>query len=82
MLIIFTQGFTAFIPWSTSGFFIAYISLILFVVLYIGHKAIVRPRFVRPAEADIDSGRKEIDEQVFDEPVPTTILGKFWAWMS
>jgi amino acid transporter len=82
VLIIITQGFTAFIPWNTSTFFINYISLILFVVLYIGHKAIVRPRFVRPAEADIDSGRKEIDEQVFDEPVPTTIMGKFWAWMS
>ncbi|KAG9994163.1 putative amino acid permease, partial [Aureobasidium melanogenum] len=82
ILIIFTQGFTAFIPWNTSNFFIAYISLILFVVLYVGHKAIFRPRFVRPAEADIDSGRKEIDELVFEEPVPTTLWGKFWHWMS
>ncbi|THX15141.1 hypothetical protein D6D13_02485 [Aureobasidium pullulans] len=82
VLIIFTQGFTAFIPWDTSAFFIAYISLILFAVLYIGHKAIVRPRFVRPSEADIDSGRKEIDEAVFEEPVPTTFFGKFWSWLS
>ena len=56
--------------------------MILFAVLYIGHKAIVKPRFVRPSEADIDSGRKEIDEAVFEEPVPTTFFGKFWSWLS
>ncbi|KAJ5490121.1 Amino acid/polyamine transporter I [Penicillium expansum] len=58
MLIIITQGFTAFIPkFSVTDFFINYLSLILFAVLYIGHKVAFRPKFVKPVEADIDTGR-------------------------
>jgi amino acid transporter len=81
VLIILTQGFTAFLPWDTKNFFIAYISVIIFVALWIGHKAVTRSRFVRPEEADLDTGRKEVDALVFDEEVPTTLWGKFWAWM-
>lgn len=81
VLIILTQGFTTFMPWSTKDFFIAYISLILFVVLYVGHKAIYRPSFVKPELADLDSARKEIDDMQFDEVAPTTFWGKFWAWL-
>lgn len=81
VLIIITQGFTAFIPWDTSSFFIAYISLILFVVLYVAHKLIIGPKIVDPREADIDSGRKEIEEMVYVEPVPTTAWDKFWAML-
>ncbi|KAH6643599.1 histidine permease [Boeremia exigua] len=56
-LITLTQGFTAFVPWNVENFFIAYISLILFAVLYIGHKIVYRPSFVKPAEADLISGQ-------------------------
>ncbi|KAJ5994609.1 hypothetical protein N7451_010333 [Penicillium sp. IBT 35674x] len=63
VLIIITQGFTSFIPsFSVTDFFINYLSLILFSVLYIGHKFIMRPSFVHPLEADIDTGRSEFDE--------------------
>ncbi|KAF4552525.1 Amino acid permease-like protein 25 [Elsinoe fawcettii] len=81
ILIILTQGFEVFVSWSTSDFFVYYISLILFVVLYVGHKAVYRKPFVKAAEADLDSGRREIDEMVWEEKVPTTIWGKFWAWL-
>lgn len=81
ILIILTQGFEAFVPWNTSDFFVNYISLILFVVLYVGHKIIFRTKFVDPMEADLDSGRKEVDEMVFEERVPTTWWGKVWAWL-
>lgn len=61
-LIIITQGFTAFVPnFSITDFFIDYLSLILFTLLYVGHKIIVRPAFVKPLEADIDTGRVELD---------------------
>ncbi|KAK0626124.1 amino acid permease/ SLC12A domain-containing protein [Immersiella caudata] len=56
-LITLTQGFTVFIDWSTAGFFAAYISLIIFVVLYIVHKLVYRDRFVDPREADLVKGR-------------------------
>ncbi|KAK3049576.1 lysine permease [Extremus antarcticus] len=81
IIIILTQGFTAFMPWDTSSFFVAYVSLIIFAVLYIGHKLVFRQPFVKPEEADLDSGRREVDEMYFEEKVPTTIWGKFWAWM-
>ncbi|KAJ4303256.1 lysine permease [Kalmusia sp. IMI 367209] len=57
VIIVITQGFTAFVPWSTEDFFIAYVSLILFAVLYLGHKVATRCSFVKPAEADLLSGR-------------------------
>lgn len=81
VLIILTQGFTAFIPWDTTSFFIAYISLILFVVLYIGHKIVTRSRFIKPLEADMDTGCVDYDDTVWSITVPTTIWGKFWAWL-
>lgn len=55
-LIILTQGFTAFIPWDVSSFFAAYISVLLFVVLYVGHKIVKKTKFVVPEEADVDTG--------------------------
>ncbi|KAJ5794138.1 hypothetical protein N7457_000737 [Penicillium paradoxum] len=59
-LIIITQGFTAFIPsFSVTDFFINYLSLLLFAVLYVGHKIAYRPSFVKPIEADIHLGRYE-----------------------
>jgi amino acid transporter len=58
-IITITQGFTAFVPWSTEDFFIAYISLILFAVLYLGHKAVTRSKFINPAEADLLTGKFE-----------------------
>ncbi|KAH0141710.1 amino acid permease, partial [Aureobasidium melanogenum] len=70
ILIILTQGFTAFMPWNTSDFFVAYISLILFAVLYIGHKLVFRQPLVKPIEADLDTGRKEIEEMHFEEAEP------------
>lgn len=60
-LITITQGFTAFMPWSTSDFFIDYISLILFVLLYAGHKLWFKTKFVKPEQADLSSGRREED---------------------
>ena len=81
VIIILTQGFTAFMPWNTSSFFVAYTSLILFAVLYIGHKLVYRQPLVKPAEADLDSGRREVDDMFFEEKIPTTLWGKFWHWL-
>ncbi|PGH35107.1 AAT family amino acid transporter [[Emmonsia] crescens] len=74
ILIIITQGFTAFLPWKVSNFFISYISLILFVVLYSGHKIIYRTSFVKPWEADLDTGRLGLDAETWETTkVPTTV---------
>lgn len=81
VLIILTQGFTSFIPWNTSDFFVAYTSVILFVVLYLGHKLITRSSFVRPEDVDLVTGRKEVDEMCFEEnDKPTTFWGRMSSW--
>ncbi|KAL1998012.1 hypothetical protein VTN02DRAFT_203 [Thermoascus thermophilus] len=84
VLILLTQGFTAWIPsFSVSDFFVAYISLILFVVLYLGHKIVFRTPFVHPLNADLDTGRVQSDENtVWETKVPTTKWGKILAWIS
>ncbi|TGZ76477.1 arginine permease [Ascodesmis nigricans] len=81
VLIIITQGFTAFMPWNTSDFFVAYVSLILFVVLYVGHKLVFRTGFVKPGEADLKTGCIDNDDTVWEEYEPTTPWGKFFHSM-
>lgn len=77
VLILLTQGFTSFMPWSVSDFLAAYISVILFVVLYIGHKILYRTRFVRPEEADIVTGCSDlIDDSQWSINDTTTWQGK------
>ncbi|KAK3312626.1 putative arginine transporter [Apodospora peruviana] len=82
VLITLTQGFTAFMPWNTEDFFVAYISLIIWVILFAGHKLLCRTKFVNPREADITTGCLDtVDETVWtDEKVPTTLWGRFWEW--
>ncbi|GAM40607.1 Can1 homolog [Talaromyces pinophilus] len=79
VLIILTQGFTAWIPtFDVSSFFVAYVSLILFVVLYLGHKIVFRTKFVRPIDADLDTGRTEPDNAVYESQEPTSIWRKIF----
>ncbi|KAI5465319.1 amino acid permease/ SLC12A domain-containing protein [Mariannaea sp. PMI_226] len=56
-LITLTSGFTAFIRWDTSDFFSAYVSLILFVVLYVVHKLVYRTKIVPVDQVDLSRGR-------------------------
>ncbi|KAJ5721535.1 Arginine permease CAN1 [Penicillium malachiteum] len=83
ILILFTQGFTAWIPsFSVESFFVAYVSLILFAVLWIGHKIVFRDSLVSPLQADLDTGRAEIENEHWDVSVPTTWYGKIWYWLN
>jgi amino acid transporter len=56
VLITFTQGFTVFIVWDVADFFTNYISLILFVILYVGHKVVSRSSPINPKKADLARG--------------------------
>jgi amino acid transporter len=57
VLVTLTSGFTAFIDWNTSDFFASYISVILFVVLFVGHKLFYRTKIVPLAEVDLTTDR-------------------------
>jgi len=86
ILIIFFNGFKVFTisPWGPAqltSFFTAYVGVAIFFLLYIFWKVFKRTKFVNPAEADIWSGKAALDAEVWHEVVPTTIIGKFWAWL-
>ncbi|CAO3587312.1 unnamed protein product [Absidia cylindrospora] len=66
IIVIFGQGYSSFIGDISPGNVIgSYIGLILAVVLYVGHKALRRPAFVKYEEMDFETGTLKI-EQVFD----------------
>ncbi|OQO13452.1 hypothetical protein B0A48_01680 [Cryoendolithus antarcticus] len=81
IIIILTQGFTSFMPWDTASFFTSYVSLMLFTVLYVGHKLVMRTRLVDPAKADLWSGRKEVEEMEIEEAAPKGVVGKVLHWL-
>ncbi|KAM0221171.1 hypothetical protein ACHAQD_005524 [Fusarium lateritium] len=56
VLIIITNGFEVFIKWDTSKFFTNYISLILFLVMVVGHKLVFRTKTVPLGEMDLITG--------------------------
>lgn len=56
-LIVITSGCTVFIEWDTSDFFSYYGSLMLWLVLYIAYKVIVRKCVAPLVEADLNISR-------------------------
>ncbi|EDK46515.1 lysine/arginine permease [Lodderomyces elongisporus NRRL YB-4239] len=84
-LIVLIQGFQVFFDFNATGFFTAYISLILFVVVWIFFQLFFH-RFstkwsdylVPLDDCDIDSGVREIDEMVWDDNKPKNLWQKFW----
>lgn len=82
-LITLTQGFTSFVlGFKVTDFFIAYISLILFVVLYVGHKIVFRTSFVKPLEADIDTGRQPLTDSWVVEDTSLPWYSRLLHWIS
>ncbi|ORZ23243.1 amino acid permease/ SLC12A domain-containing protein [Absidia repens] len=66
LIVIFGQGYESFYSPINGGEVVgSYIGLILAVVLYVGHKAIARPAFVKTDEMDFETGTLKIEE-VFD----------------
>lgn len=67
VIVILTQGFYAFMPWSTNDFFICYISLIIFVIFYIGWKIWKKTNIVPISEIDLNAGRLEALESEYND---------------
>ncbi|KAJ4345331.1 uncharacterized protein N0V89_011461 [Didymosphaeria variabile] len=82
-----TNGFQVFFPskWSVSDFLAAYITLPIFIVLYLGHKAWFRTSWaVRIKDIDVVSGKREMDELCAQDvdPVPKNVFQKMWFWIA
>ncbi|KAI0475624.1 proline-specific permease [Xylariaceae sp. FL0804] len=86
-LLTLTNGFQVFFPseWSASSFLAAYITIPIFLVLYLGHKAATRtPLATRVEDVDVLTGKKEMDEMcAMDQPpIPKNWVEKCWFWLA
>ena len=87
ILLTLTNGFHVFFPqnWSVSSFLAAYITLPVFIALYLGHKIWFRTPFARKIpDIDAYTGKREMDElEAMDEPpIPKNVLQKIWFWIA
>ncbi|UNI13706.1 hypothetical protein JDV02_000425 [Purpureocillium takamizusanense] len=84
-LLTITNGFQTFIPFKAKDFIAAYITLPVFLVLYIGHKIWFRTPLCIPLDqVDAVTGKKEMDEleAMDEERVPKNWLQKAWYWLA
>ena len=87
-IVVLIQGFTVFWDFNASDFFTAYISVILFVVLWIGFHfffygfgkdSFKWENILIPLDdCDIDSGVRDINDAEFDVPEPKNVWERFW----
>lgn len=87
-LLTLTNGFHIFFPqnWSANDFLAAYITLPIFIVLYLGHKLWYRtPFYIRTKDIDVISGKKEMDEFCAmdgEKRPPKNIWVRIWHWIA
>ena len=84
LLICFFSGFSTFLKgnWVVADFVTNYLPLVLFpIALIIGRYVMYPIPMAKPEEMDFVSGIAEIEADSYDEPPPTTLTGKFWAWL-
>lgn len=86
-LLTITNGFHVFFPsnWSVSSFLAAYITIPIFLVLYLGHKLWFRTSWaIKISQIDVMSGKKEMDEECArdEDPIPKNWVQKAWYWVA
>lgn len=88
-LLTITNGFQVFVPknWDVADFLAAYITLPIFLVLYLGHKLWFRTSFaIKIENIDVVSNKREMDELCKDDisgaPVPKNVFQKIWFWIA
>ncbi|KAK7702964.1 hypothetical protein SLS57_011099 [Botryosphaeria dothidea] len=87
IILTLTNGFQVFFPghWSVEDFLAAYITLPIFIALYVGHKIWFRTPFARKTEdIDVVTGVSEMEDlAAMDEPpVAKNIWQKIWFWLA
>ncbi|KAL4931843.1 putative proline permease [Aspergillus undulatus] len=80
------NGFTVFSPWDTQGFVTSYFAIGFFVVMFVFWKVWHKTKFVEAAEADIYSGKEEVDAECrvwedggFEERRRAELAGMHWG---
>ncbi|KAG2051886.1 dicarboxylic amino acid permease [Suillus hirtellus] len=62
-IVLFFNGFSAFLPFVSSSFITSYIPIPIFFSLWGGYKIYYRTLTIPASEADLITGKREIDEE-------------------
>lgn len=86
-LLTLTNGFQIFFPgrFNVSDFLAAYITLPIFLALYLGHKIWFKTPWAKSVEEiDVMTGKKEMDDLAEMEVVrePKNWAQRFWFWLA
>lgn len=87
VVLTLTNGFAVFFPshWAVGDFVAAYITLPIFVALYVGHKVWHRTPLARRTEdIDVITGVREMEALAAEDvpPVAKNWLEKVWFWLA
>ncbi len=87
VLLTLTNGFQVFFPgnFSAASFLAAYITLPIFVTLYVGHKIWFRtPLMYKVSQIDVFTLKEVADrlEEKDVKPVPKNFLERIWFWIA
>ncbi|KAM0424395.1 hypothetical protein ACHAPT_010315 [Fusarium lateritium] len=87
ILLVLTNGFSVFFPgnFNVTDFLTAYLSILVFVILYFGHKAYFRTAWYKPIEdIDLFSGLEEVEAVTAADvdPKPKNLLQKLWFYIA
>ncbi|KAK4983572.1 hypothetical protein LTR50_007149 [Elasticomyces elasticus] len=83
-IIILFNGFAVFTKgrWSVNDFITAYIGIPIYFALFLFWKIFKRTSFVKPAEADIWTGKAAVDAEVWPDQLPRNFMEKVWFWIA
>ncbi|KAL1899522.1 hypothetical protein Sste5346_002923 [Sporothrix stenoceras] len=86
VVIVLFNGFDVFVHghWDVSNFLAAYIGIPIFFGLYFIWKIIKKTRWVKPEEADLHTGKAELDAEDahWPELKPRNWIERFWFWLA
>lgn len=82
-LIIFFNGFDSIAGgWDYQAFLTDYIGVPIYFGLFLFWKVFKRTRFVKPAEADLHTGKAALDAIEWPERIAKNWIEKFWFWLA
>lgn len=73
---VFTKG-----NFNAKDFVLSYITIVIVLSLFFGHKIIKRTRFKKPEDIDFVSNIPTEAEVGFDQPPPKTMVGKVASFL-
>ncbi|PPJ53594.1 hypothetical protein CBER1_00396 [Cercospora berteroae] len=84
LIIIVFNGFAVFTEgrWSAQDFVTAYICGPIYITFFLVWKVVKRTKFVKSSEADIWTGKAELDAEVWPDQTPRNWVEKVWYWIA